>query len=79
MIGVERPKFTASLGVGQGASTVKVTIFGKINGADALGVITPFEQAAFEVQAGWVPNEATLVYGLSAVVGRLVELHFSRM
>jgi hypothetical protein len=79
MVGVERPKFTASLGVGQGTSTVKVTIFGRINGADALGVVTPFEQAAFEVQAGTVPNEATLVYGLSAVIGRLLELHFSRM
>jgi hypothetical protein len=78
MVGVERPKFTASLGVGQGTSTVKVTIFGKINGADALSVVTPFEQAAFEVQAGAVPNEATLVYGLSAVIGRLLELHFSR-
>jgi hypothetical protein len=79
MVGVERPKFTASLGGGQGTPTVKVTIFGTINGADVLGVVTPFEQAAFEVQAGAVPNEATLAYGLSAVVGRLLELHLSRI
>jgi hypothetical protein len=79
MVGMERPKFTASLGGGQGTPTVKVTIFGRINGADALSVVTPFQQAAFEVQAGAVPNEATLLYGLSSVVGRLLELHLSRI
>jgi hypothetical protein len=78
MIALERPKFTASLGIGGGTPSVKVTIVGKVNGADALGVLTPFEQAAFEVQAGAVPNELTLLYGLSGVAGRLLELHLSR-
>jgi len=77
-IALERPKFTASLAVGQGTSSVKVTIAGQVNGADAPGLLTPFEQAAFEVQAGTVPNELTLIYGLSGVMGRLLELHLSR-
>ena len=78
MISLERPKFTASLAVGGGASSVKVTIAGKVNGADGPGLLAPFEEAAFEVQAGSVPNDLTLIYGLSGVVGRVLELHISR-
>jgi hypothetical protein len=77
-INLERPKFTASLAVGTGASTVKVAVAGKVNGSDALRVVTPFQHAALEVQAGVMPNEVTLIYGLSGVVGRLLELHISR-
>ena len=78
LIALEHPKFTAALVVGQGTSSVKVTLAGAVNGAEAPGLLTPFEQAAFEVQAGSVPNELTLMYGLSGVVGRLLELYISR-
>jgi hypothetical protein len=76
---LERPKFTASLVVAPGTTpTIKVAIAGKVNGADALRVVTPFQHAALEVNAGAVPNALSLVYGLSGVVGRLLELHVSR-
>jgi hypothetical protein len=77
-VNLERPKFTASMVTAPGPPTVKVAIAGKINGADALIVVMPFQQAALEAQAGAVPNEVTLIYGLSGVVGRLLELHISR-
>jgi hypothetical protein len=78
LIALDRPKFLASLAVGGGTASVKVTITGAVNWADAPGLLTPFEQAAFEVQAGTVPNDLSLFYGLSGVVGRLLELHISR-
>jgi hypothetical protein len=77
-VNLERPKFTASMVTAPGPPTVKVAIAGKINGSDALMVVIPFQHAALEVQAGAVPNEVTLIYGLSGVVGRLLELHISR-
>jgi hypothetical protein len=77
-INLERPKFTASMGFGAGSSTVKVTIAGKVNRAAALRVVTPFQHAAFEAQTGAVSNQLSLSYGLSGVVGSLLELHISR-
>jgi hypothetical protein len=77
-INLLRPKFTASLAIGPESPTVKVAIAGKVEGGEALRVVTPFQQAALEVQAGAVPNEVTLIYGLSGVIGRLLELHISR-
>jgi hypothetical protein len=78
LINLDRAKFTASLAVAGNTSSVKVTVTGAVNWADAPALLTPFEQAAFEVQAGTVPNELSLFYGLSGVVGRLLELHISR-
>jgi hypothetical protein len=77
-VNLERPKFTASMVTAAGPPTVKVAIAGKINGSDALTVVMPFQHAALEVQAGTVPNEVTLIYGLSGVVSRLLELHITR-
>ena len=78
IIALERPKFTVSLVIGQPTPAVKVAIAGKIRGSDALTIVTPFQHAAMEVQARVVPNRITLVWGLSAVIGRLLELHISR-
>lgn len=78
IIALERPKFTVSLVIGQATPAVKIAIAGKIRGSDALTIVTPFQHAAMEVQARIVPNHITLVYGLSAVIGRLLELHISR-
>ena len=43
-----------------------------------LSMVTPFQQAAMEIQAGLVTNEVSLAYGLSGVSGRLLELYFDR-
>jgi hypothetical protein len=77
-LSLERPKFTVSLAIGHTVPTVKVAVAGKVNGSEALMVVTPFQHAALEVQSGVVPNEVTLMYGLSGVIGRLLELHISR-
>ncbi len=61
-----------------GRRLVKLAVTGKLAGGDALSGLVPFEHAAIEVQAGALPNELSLVYGLTSVSGRLLELYFSR-
>ena len=41
-------------------------------------MVTPFQRAAMEIQAGVIANEIGLGYGLSGVGGRLLELYFDR-
>jgi hypothetical protein len=75
---VEHPKFTVSVVGALARPAVKVTVSGKVNASLALAAVTPFEQAALAVQAGVVRNELSLAYGLSGVVGQLLELHIGR-
>jgi hypothetical protein len=77
-IDIEQPRFTVGLAATQGQAQVRVTVVGKLSPALALAVVTPFQQAAMEIQAGLVVNEMSLAYGLSAVGGRLLELYFDR-
>ena len=41
-----------------------------------LAVVTPFQNAAMEIQAGAVANEVGFAYAPSSVVGCLLELYF---
>ena len=75
---IEQPKFAVVISTWNGQWPVRVTITGKVAATEALSGITPFQQAAFQVQAGVVRNELTLMYSLSAVVGQLLELHLGR-
>ena len=77
-IDIEQPRFTVGLVAGDGKAQVKVTVAGKLSPSLALAVVTPFQQAAMEIQAGLVANEIGLAYGLSTVAGRLLELYFDR-
>ena len=77
-IDIEQPRFTVGLATAGGIAEVKVTVAGKVPASLALAVVTPFQQAAMEIQARWVTNEVGLAYGLSGVRGRLVELYFDR-
>jgi hypothetical protein len=77
-VDIEQPRFTVGLVTTDGKAQVKVTIAGKLPPSLALAVVTPFQQAAMEIQAGLVVNEISLVYGLSGVAGRLLELYFDR-
>lgn len=77
-IDIEHPRFTVGLVAAGGKAQVKVTMAGKVSASQALTLVTPFQQAAMEIQAGVVNNEIGLSYGLSAVLGRLLELYFDR-
>lgn len=77
-IDIEQPRLTVGLATTDGIAQVNVTVAGKVPASLALAVVTPFQQAAMEIQAGWVTNEVSLAYGLSAVRGRLLELYFDR-
>jgi hypothetical protein len=75
---VDDPKFSVAILAGGGQRVVKLGVTGKLAAGEALSSLVLFEHAAIEVQAGAVPNELTLIYGLSTVTGRLLELYFSR-
>jgi hypothetical protein len=76
-IDIEQPRFTVGLTT-DGKAQVTVTVAGKLPPSLALAVVTPFQQAAMQIQAGLVVNEVGLAYGLSGVSGRLLELYFDR-
>jgi hypothetical protein len=75
---IEDPKFAVAIDTAQAQWPVRVTVTGKVAGSEAIAQLTPFQHAALEVQAGWVQNELTLFFGLSGVVGRLLELQLGR-
>ena len=77
-IDIEQPRVTVGLVTTDGKAQVKVTVAGQLSPALALAMVTPFQQAAMEIQAGAVVNEIGLAYGLSGVAGRLLELYFDR-
>jgi hypothetical protein len=77
-IDIEQPRFSVGLVTVGGKPLVKVTVAGKVPSALALTAVTPFQEAALEIQGGAVRNEVTLDYGLSVVAGRLLELYFDR-
>ena len=77
-IDIEHPRFTVGLVATAGKSQVKVTVVGKVSPSNAIVLVTPFQQAAIEIQAGAVTNELGLAYGLSTVLGQLLELYFDR-
>ena len=77
-IDIEQPRFSVGLATVGGKPLVKITVAGKVSSALALTAVTPFQEAALEIQGGGVRNEITLDYGLSMVAGRLLELYFDR-
>jgi hypothetical protein len=77
-IDIEQPRFTVGVIASDGKAQVKVTVSGKLPPSLALAVVTPFQHAAMEIQAGVIANEIGLGYGLSGVGGRLLELYFDR-
>jgi hypothetical protein len=75
---IEQPRFSVGLVTAGGKAQVKVTVAGKVPSAMALTMVTPFQNAALEIQAGVVGNEIGIEYGLSGVTGQLLELYFDR-
>lgn len=77
-ITVNQPKFATDIILTDGVRTLKVVVSGKISGAEALSTLSPFALAVTQAQAGSVQNQLTMVYGLSGVNGRLLEVQISR-
>lgn len=75
---VYQPKFTASVVTSDVRRLIKIGVTGKIRGAEALATLTSFEIAAVDVQAGAIPNDLGLAYGLTDVDTHLLELHLMR-
>jgi hypothetical protein len=77
-ITVHQHRLDAQIYVSPGMNSVRVLVTGKIQGAEAVRNLTPFQAAVFAIQAGAMENELTLVYGLAAVRAQLLELHLGR-
>ena len=73
---IRSPKFTTSFVLN--AAAIKVVVTGRVLSAEALRSLSVFEQAVFDIQIGKLENQMTLVYGLSELPTRLVELHVTR-
>jgi hypothetical protein len=73
---IRSPKFTTSFVLN--AAAIKVVMTGRVLGAEALRGLSVFEQAVFDMQVGKLENQVTLVYGLSELPTRIVELHVTR-
>jgi hypothetical protein len=57
---------------------VKLSVSGKVTGDEALQELTSLERAALDIQSGNVQNRLTLIYGLSEIIGNLLEMYLSR-
>lgn len=75
---VDSPKFLVKIDTADGSRLVKLTITGKLFGAAAQRDLIAFERAAFLVQTGAVANQLSIVYGLTEVAGRLIEIQAFR-
>ncbi|MGH7312201.1 MAG: hypothetical protein ACREJV_03435 [Candidatus Rokuibacteriota bacterium] len=75
---VDQPKFAVQIITYDGSRGAKIGISGKILAPEAQNALIGFEHSAVEVQSGTLVNELTILYGLTGVVGRLLELHLSR-
>ena len=77
-ITVRNPKFAAQIITVAGPQVVKLSVSGKVTGDEALQELTSLERAALDIQSGNVQNRLTLIYGLSEIIGNLVEMYLSR-
>ena len=57
---------------------MKLSVSGKVTGDEALQELTSLERAALDIQSGNVQNRLTLIYGLSEIIGNLLEMYLSR-
>ena len=77
-ITVHNPKFAAQILTAAGPQVVKLSVSGKVTGDEALQELTSLERAALDIQSGNVQNRLTLIYGLSEIIGNLLEMYLSR-
>jgi hypothetical protein len=77
-ITVHNPRFATQIITAAGPQVVKVSVSGKVAGDEALQELTSLERAALDIQSGSVQNRLTLIYGLSEIIGNLLEMYLSR-
>lgn len=77
-ITVRNPKFATQIITVAGPQVVKLSVSGKVTGDEALQELTSLERAALDIQSGSVQNRLTLIYGLSEIIGNLLEMYLSR-
>ena len=77
-ITVHNPKFATQIITVAGPQVVKLSVSGKVTGDEALQELTSLERAALDIQSGNVQNRLTLIYGLSEILGNLLEMYLSR-
>jgi hypothetical protein len=77
-ITVHNPKFATQITIVAGPQVVKLSVSGKVTGDEALQELTSLERAALDIQSGNVQNRLTLIYGLSEILGNLLEMYLSR-
>ena len=77
-ITVHNPKFATQIITVAGPQVVKLSVSGKVTGDEALQELTSMERAALDIQSGNVQNRLTLIYGLSEIIGNLLEMYLSR-
>ena len=77
-ITVHNPKFATQIITVAGPQVVKLSVSGKVTGDEALQELTSLERAALDIQSGNVQNRLTLIYGLSEIIGNLLEMYLSR-
>jgi hypothetical protein len=77
-ITVHNPKFATQIITVAGPQVVKLSVSGKVTGDEALQELTSLERAALDIQSGNVQNRLTLIYGLSEIIGNLIEMYLSR-
>jgi hypothetical protein len=77
-ITVHNPKFATQIITVAGPQVVKLSVSGKVTGDEALQELTSMERAALDIQSGNVQNRLTLIYGLSEIIGNLIEMYLSR-
>ena len=77
-ITVHNPKFATQIVTAAGPQVVKLSVSGKVTGDEALQELTSLERAALDIQSGNVQNRLTLIYGLSEIIGNLLEMYLSR-
>jgi hypothetical protein len=75
-IALAQPRFDVALIKGTGA--FKVTVYGKMGGNEAPGALGVFQYALIEEQAAQSDSEVGVMYGLSTVAARVLEMYVTR-
>ena len=75
-IALGQPRFEVALV--RGTPAIKVTVHGKIGGGEAVGTLATFESVLIERQAAGADSDVGLLYGLSGVTARVLEMYVTR-
>ena len=75
-IALAQPRFEVALI--KGTPAFKVTVYGKLGGTEARSTLGAFEYALIEKQSSAGDTDVGLLYGLSTVSARILEMYIKR-